>query len=42
MIARIARKLGLAPDGMSVALFLVGVAVSLGAASLGLRPRGTS
>jgi hypothetical protein len=36
------RFLGLAPDAMSAALLLCGMATSLGAASLGMRPRGTS
>jgi hypothetical protein len=40
--ARRSRLLGLAPDAVSAALFLVGLATSLGAASLGLRPRGTA
>lgn len=40
--ARRSRLLGLAPDAVSAALFLVGLATSLGAASLGVRPRGTA
>lgn len=40
--SRRSRFLGLAPSAVSAALFLSGVAISLGTASLGLRPRGTS
>lgn len=40
--ARRSRLLGLAPDAVSAALFLVGLATSLGTASLGVRPRGTA
>ncbi len=36
------RFLGLAPDAVSAALFVCGLATSLGTASLGVRPRGTS
>jgi hypothetical protein len=40
--ARRSRLFGLAPDAVSAALFLVGLATSLGTASLGVRPRGTA